>query len=141
MSFATHNSARAYAQVDEDTGVLAANPHQLIVMLFDGALLAIGKAENSLKQGDLMEKGRSIGSAISIVSYGLKASLDFSNGDEIAPRLAGLYDYMVRRLIHANLKNDAAALREISGLLSEIRGAWAEIADDPVVVSMNKAAA
>jgi flagellar protein FliS len=109
-------------------------------MLFDGALLAVAKADTTLKQGDLMEKGRSIGSAIAIISNGLKSSLDFSNGDEIAPRLAGLYDYMVRRLVHANLKNDAAALREVSGLLSEIRGAWAEIADDPAVVSMNKAA-
>lgn len=141
MSFATHNSAQAYAQVDKDTGVLAASSHQLIVMLFDAALLAIAKADSALKQGDLMEKGRSIGSAIAIVSNGLKASLDFSNGDEIAPRLAGLYDFMVRRLIHANLKNDPMVLREVSGLLSEIRGAWMEIADDPAVVSKNKAAA
>ena len=141
MSFATHNSAQAYAQVDKETGVLAANPHQLILMLFDAALLAIAKADTALKHGDLIEKGRSIGSAIAIISMGLKSSLDFSTGDEIAPRLAGLYDYMVRRLVHANLKNDAAALREVSGLLSEIRGAWAEIADDPAVVSKNKAAA
>lgn len=141
MSFARNNSAQAYAQVDKETGVLAANPHQLIVMLFDAALLAIAKADAALRQGDLMEKGRSIGSGIAIISNGLKASLDFSSGDEIAPRLAGLYDFMVRRLVDANLKNDAAALREVSGLLSEIRGAWVEIADDPAVVSMNKAAA
>lgn len=141
MSFANRNSAQAYAQVDQDTGVLAATPHQLIVMLFDAALLAIAKADSALKQGDLMEKGRSIGSGIAIIGNGLKASLDFSGGDDIAPRLAGLYDFMVRRLIHANLKNDSAALREVSGLLSEIRSAWVEIADDPAVVSMNKAAA
>jgi flagellin-specific chaperone FliS len=48
---------------------------------------------------------------------------------------------MVLRLIHANVKNDAVALHEVSGLLSEIRGAWEEIAEDPAVVSATKAAA
>ena len=140
MSFALNNSASAYAQ-GQEVAVMAANPHQLVLMLFDGALLAIAKAEAAVRQGDLMEKGRSIGKATDIITNALKGSLDFSHGDDLAPRLAGLYDYMVRRLVHANLKNDSAALREVSGLLSEIRGAWAEIADDPVVVSKNKAAA
>ncbi len=140
MSFAPHNSLKAYEQAQE-IAIKVASPYQLVLMLFDGALLSIAKAEAALARGDIMEKGRAIGRAADIISNALKGSLDFSQGDELAPRLAGLYDYMVRRLIHANLKNDAAALREVSGLLSEIRGAWAEIADDPVVVSMNKAAA
>lgn len=140
MSFAVNNSAKAYAQA-QAAAVMVASPYQLVLMLFDGALLAIAKADAALAKGDLIEKGRSIGNAADIVSNALKGSLDFSHGDELAPRLAGLYDYMVRRLIHANVNNDAAALREVSRLLSEIRGAWAEIADDPAVVSMNKAAA
>jgi flagellar protein FliS len=139
MSFAVTNSAKAYAQAQE-VAIKVASPYQLVLMLFDGALLSVAKAEAALAKGDLMEKGRAIGRAADIVSNALKGSLDFSHGDDLAPRLAGLYDYMVRRLIHANMKNDAAALREVSGLLSEIRGAWAEIADDPAVVSMNKAA-
>ena len=141
MSFVSQNSAQASARVGVETGVVAANPHQLILMLFDGALLAIAKADASLKQGAVIEKSQAISRATDIISSGLRASLDFSGGDDLAARLAGLYDYMVRRLIHANVKNDLGALREVSGLLAEIRGAWEEIADDPAVASATKAGA
>ncbi len=141
MSFASQNSAQAYARVGVETGVTAANPHQLILMLFEGALLAIAKADASMKQGAIIEKSQAISRATDIISSGLRASLDFSGGDDLAMRLASLYDYMVLRLIHANVKNDTGALHEVSGLLNEIRSAWEEIADDPAVLSATKAAA
>ena len=141
MSFASSNSAQTYAKVGVETAVAAADPHQLIVMLFDGALLAIAKAEGFMRQGMIAEKGEAISRAIDIISNGLKASLDFSAGDELAGRLAALYDYMGVRLVHANLKNDLGALQEVSRLLGEIKSAWGEIADDPAVLSASKAAA
>jgi flagellar protein FliS len=133
--------AQAYADVGMETGVVAANPHRLILMLFDGALLAIAKASNAMQKDQIAEKGQAISHAIDIISNGLAASLDFSEGDELANRLAALYDYMCTRLLHANLHNDLAALNEVSHLLSEIKSAWEEIADDPAVLSHNKAAA
>lgn len=141
MSFASSNSAQTYAKVGVETAVAAANSHQLIVMLFDGALLSIAKAEGFMRQGMIAEKGEAISRAIDIIANGLRASLDFSAGDELAGRLAGLYDYMGLRLVHANLKNDLGALQEVSRLLGEIKSAWGEIADDPAVLSASKAAA
>lgn len=141
MSFASANSAQTYARVGIETGVAAADPHRLILMLFDGALLAIATAENAMQQGRTADKGQAISRAIDIVASGLRASLSFSAGDELANRLAALYDYMVVRLLHANLRNDPAALKEVSRLLAEIKSAWEEIANDPAVASRNKAAA
>ncbi len=140
MSFASPNSAKSYAQVGMETGVAAADPHQLIVMLFDGALLAIAKAGSAMQQRQVAEKGQAISQAIDIIANGLQASLNFSAGDELANRLAALYDYMCTRLVHANLNNDAAALSEVSRLLGEIKSAWEEIADDPAAVSASGAA-
>jgi flagellar protein FliS len=140
MSFASPNSAKSYAQVGMETGVAAADPHQLIVMLFDGALLAIAKAGSAMQQRQVAEKGHAISQAIDIIANGLQASLNFSAGDELANRLAALYDYMCMRLVHANLNNDAAALSEVSRLLGEIKSAWEEIADDPAAVSASGAA-
>ena len=37
---------------------------------------------------------------------------------------------MARRLLHANLNNDSAALDEVLNLLSEIHGAWVSIGDE-----------
>ena len=140
MSFASPNSAKSYAQVGMETGVAAADPHQLIVMLFDGALLAIAKAGSAMQQNQIAEKGQAISQAIDIIANGLQASLNFSAGDELANRLAALYDYMCTRLVHANLNNDAAALSEVGRLLGEIKSAWEEIADDPAAVSASDAA-
>ena len=140
MSFASPNSAKSYAQVGMETGVAAADPHQLIVMLFDGALLAIAKAGSAMQQNQIAEKGQAISQAIDIIANGLQASLNFSAGDELANRLAALYDYMCTRLVHANLNNDAAALSEVGRLLGEIKSAWEEIADDPAAVSASEAA-
>ena len=141
MSFASPNSAATYAKVGLETSVAAADPHRLILMLFDGALLSIATAGNALEEGRVADKGRAISRAIDIVSSGLRASLNFSAGDELPNRLAALYDYMTARLVHANLHNDPAALKEVSRLLGEIKSAWEEIANDPAVASRNKIAA
>lgn len=141
MSFAASNAAQTYARVGRETSVAAASPHQLILMLFDGALLAIAKATTAVQQKQIADKGRTISQAIDIISNSLGASLNFSVGDELANRLAALYDCMCRRLLHANPHNDIAALNEVSHLLGEIKSAWEEIADDPTAVSRNKAAA
>jgi flagellar secretion chaperone FliS len=124
--FATH-SAAAYAKVGIETNVSTANPHQLVLMLFDGALLAINSGAISMANGDVAAKGSSISKAIEIVTFGLKASLDGESGGDLAVRLGSLYDYVCERLFFANSQNNAGALDEASALLSELREAWAQI--------------
>jgi flagellar protein FliS len=140
MSFAS-TSAKAYADVGLETAVAAASPHQLILLLFDGALLAIAKAGSAMQQGHVKEKGEAISKAIEIIAGGLKGSLDFSVDDELAGRLAALYDYMGNRLVHANLHNDPAVLNEVGHLLGEIKSAWEEIGGDAATAPGSKAAA
>lgn len=137
--FATSRTpSQTYSKVGVETGVMGANPHQLILMLFDGALLSIGVAKQAMQDGKIAEKGQAISKTIDIVGNGLKASLDFEAGADISPKLAALYDYINDRLLHANLRNDQAALDEVSRLLKELKGAWEEIASDPAVVSYSR---
>jgi len=117
----------AYAKAGTDVSVAAADPHKLILMLFQGALLAISSAKNQMQQKDVAAKGKSISHAIMIIDEGLKNSLNVNVGGELAQNLSALYGYMIQRLLIANLKNDVAALDEVSGLLSELKGAWEEI--------------
>ena len=114
----------AYANVGLSTDIMAADPHKLTSMLFEGALLAIAKARHAMEQGETAAKGQSISKAIAIIGEGLNASLDKEIGGELARNLSALYDYMVSRLITANLKNDKAALDEVTRLLSELKKAW-----------------
>jgi flagellar protein FliS len=138
----TMNSpAASYARVGVETGVMGASRHQLVLMLFNGAQLAVTMAVSHLDAGNVPEKGSAITRAIDIISNGLRASLDLNAGGDLAQRLDSLYEYMSARLLYANIRNDAAALKEVSGLLGELKEAWEEIADDPTVLSANKAAA
>lgn len=124
-------SAAAYQQVALDLSVETADPHKLIVMLFDGALVALASAKYAMETGNIPSKGASISKAIDIISNGLHASLDIEQGGELAERLSALYDYMASRLLWANLKNDLSALQEVQGLLEELAGAWRQIAPKP----------
>ena len=121
------NPRMAYAQVGVETRIAGADPHQLILMLFDGALMAVSSASHQMEIGDTAAKGQSISRAIDIIGNGLKVSLDLEAGGELAQRLFALYDYMCARLLHANSQNDRAALAEVSHLLGELKGAWEEI--------------
>jgi flagellar protein FliS len=125
----------AYRKVGLETQLESASPHKLVVMLFDGALIAIANAQRHMENKEIAEKGKAVSKAIDIISNGLQVSLDLQSGGEIAERLDALYEYMGQRLLYANLKNDPAALREVSALLQELRSAWEKITDDPAVLS------
>src|SRR5690349_6789629 len=90
---------KAYAKVGVESGVTTADPHKLISMLYQGALLAIASAKNGIMRKDIPAKGAAISKAIMIIDDGLKASLDKDVGGELANNLASLYDYMASRLL------------------------------------------
>jgi flagellar protein FliS len=127
--------ASAYARIGVETGAMSASPHKLICMLFDGAETAIGMARHHMAVGDVVAKGNAISKAIGIVDSGLKASLDAKAaglaGEELVGNLSDLYDYIIQRLLQANLRNDAKALDEAEGLLENIASAWREIDAGP----------
>lgn len=129
-SLSPRRGANVYARLGMETSAMSASPHQLIVMLFDGAIGAIGMARHHMAARRVAEKGLSISKAISIVEEGLKAALDADAGGpagaELVANLSALYDYIVRRLMVANLRNDAAALDEAERLLQSVASAWRE---------------
>lgn len=123
----SQRSVAAYAQVGVETAVTTADPHKLVVMLFEGALLCVGTAKQHMIRSEIAPKGENVSKAINIIANGLKASLDMGVGGELAERLAALYDYMCERLLFANIKNNPAVLDEVHRLLSELKEAWEQI--------------
>lgn len=119
----------AYATVGLETGVAAASPHKLVVMLYDGVIVSLLSAINNIKSANIAAKGAALSKAITIIDNGLRASLDKNAGGEIAANLDALYDYMSRRLLEANIKNDVGIIEEVRGLMADLRSAWVEIGD------------
>ena len=121
------NPAKAYSTVGIETAVQNSSPHQLVILLFEGAREAVIIARSGIEAGDIPKKGMAISKAIDIILNGLRASLNVEEGGNLAQNLYALYDYMARRLLHANMRNDKAALDEVQHLLSEIHSAWITI--------------
>lgn len=126
--FGTRSPAATYAQVGLESAVRSADPHRLVLLLFEGASTAMSMAKLHMQNNQIAERGANISKAIDIIANGLRASLNIEEGGELAERLAALYDYIVQRLLWANMKTDVAALDECMSLLGEIHSAWAEIA-------------
>lgn len=121
------NPIAAYRRMDLESDVLGADPHRLIVLLFDGAEAALTRARACLAAKDINGKSDALVKAIEIINDGLAASLNTESGGELAGNLKALYDYMVSRLIHANAHMDPVAVSEVQKLLGEIAGAWREL--------------
>ncbi|WP_312182537.1 flagellar export chaperone FliS [Pantoea sp. CTOTU46764] len=121
------NGTQAYAKIGVESSVMSANQQQLVTLLFDGAISALVRARLFMQDNNIQGKGNSISKAINIIEGGLKQGLDEQSGDDLTDNLLGLYSYMVRRLVQANLRNDVEALEEVEGLLRNISDAWKEV--------------
>lgn len=129
-----NHPAFAYQRIHLESQISgSATPHRLVSMLFDGALEAIAQAKGAIAAKDIAAKGKAIGRAVSIVEEGLRAALDQGAGGKVARDLNDLYGYITRRLTHANLRNDVAALDECAKLLKPVQEAWNAIAPNPAV--------
>ena len=115
----------AYTQTKAQSGVESASATQLITMLLDGALERVARAQGHMERGELPEQGEVIGKVIDIVAS-LDSYLDHDKGGEVSKTLESLYDYIVRQLYQANLKNDVSVLEEVASLLTEVRAGWVE---------------
>lgn len=127
----SRGAAQAYANVGLETGVVAASPHQLILMLYDGAELAVRMAIRHINDHDQPKKSAAISKASSIILEGLRAALNLQQGGAIAQQMDALYEYMNQRLTQAHIHNQIAPLEEVLGLLRELHEAWRQIGAAP----------
>ena len=116
-------AVQKYARVNAHSGVHSASPHRLIQMLMQASLSAMAVARGHILREETEQKGLALGKAINRIE-GLRASLDTEAGGEIAANLHGLYEYMKRRLLEANLNDDAHAVSEVESLMHEVKAAW-----------------
>lgn len=119
--------AGAYQQVRSHGGVESASPHGLITLLMDGALERLVKARAHMVRGEVAAKGETISKCIEIIG-GLRDGLDPKVEPAMVERLDSLYEYMSRRLLQANMQDDATIIDEVSKLLQQVRDSWVQIA-------------
>lgn len=116
--------ATSAAKVIESGGELSS--HQLIALLMDGGLERALQAKESLSNGNAEEAELLLQKLVGIIN-GLRGSLDFSQGGEVATNLDVLYQYMLNRLEHDEGTAEIEALDEVGSLLTEVKSGWDEI--------------
>ncbi len=97
-------------------------------MLMEGVLKRLAEAKGAIQRQDIAEKGIALGKAVSIIG-GLRDSLNMDVPGGLSQRLDGLYEYMVNRLLVANLNNDEVAIDEVARLMITVKSGWDTIAD------------
>ena len=118
-----------------------ADPKQLIVMLYDGAIRFLEVALNNIgdfKNYDLVNTN--ILKAQDIVTE-LMLSLNMDQGGEIANNLFNLYSFMKKELLEGNVKKEKSHLEVVHSLLKELKGAWEELDPSKAETKPNIAAA
>lgn len=118
------SAVNAYQTVQIDAAVLGASPHELIAKLLSKTIDSVAQAQGYMLNGDIASKTAHIKIATSIISDGLRGSLNMDAGGEIAANLDALYEYMLQRLMTAHAENNPAILGEVSSLLGEVKAGW-----------------
>ena len=108
------------------TNVITADPKRLILMCYEGAIETCKIGKQKIIEKDYEAKGRALTKAQDIINE-LMCSLDLEKGGTIAKNLNSLYNYMLRRIIHADVEKDIKAIDEVVGMLIELKSAWEEI--------------
>lgn len=120
----THTAGHYQAQAVDTAG-----PARLVLMLYDGALGALTRAEQALASTDPVVRidggNRELQRAQDIVSE-LSVTLDHDRGGAVAANLAALYDFCLDRLVTANVRKDPDGLDAVRDVLAGLRGAWAQ---------------
>lgn len=121
VQLAAQNSAlNAYKQ----NSVTTASPGELTLMLYNGCLKFLTKANKAIEEKDIQEKNTNLQKAQAILTE-LMSTLNMDY--DISRQMLPLYEYMNRRLIEANVKNDMSIVDEVIGLTTEFRDAWKQV--------------
>ncbi|WP_088041551.1 flagellar export chaperone FliS [Bacillus sp. EAC] len=112
-----------YEQYQQNS-VNTASPGELTLMLYNGCLKFIHLAKSAIAQQNFEERNKNIIKAQNIIRE-LMVTLNMDI--EVSEQLMQMYDYMNRRLVDANIKNDSSILDEVEGFVTEFRDTWKEV--------------
>lgn len=107
-----------------------ASPIDLIIMLYDRAIVLLDKAKNEILEKKYEGKNTSLTKATDIV-FELLTTLDNDKGGEIATSLSRLYNFVIREITTANTSLSTKELNNAKRILSELRESWISIKNNP----------
>ncbi|NBV85814.1 MAG: flagellar export chaperone FliS [Verrucomicrobia bacterium] len=119
-----------FAQLYKQASVSTASPGMLILMLFDGALQALHRAEHGFSLTVLSRRNEEIHNGLTRahqIIRELQQSLDMGVETEFAEQMYAIYGFMLDRIFDANVKKEQESLPAVISMLKDLRDAWEEM--------------
>jgi len=117
---AINNPYKAYQQ----NSVTQSTPGELTLMLYNGCLKFLNQAKKGIETKDNELKNINIQKAQNILRE-LMITLDPTQ--TISQSMASLYEYMISRLVEANITNDSSLVDEVYTLTTDFRDTWKQV--------------
>lgn len=113
----------AYAQYN-NSKILTASPAELTLMLYEGAIKFCNIAIAAIEHKDIEKAHINIVKTERIIEH-FRLTLDMKY--EVAKDFDRVYEYLLRRLLQANIKKDKEILEEVNEHLRSMRDTWKEV--------------
>jgi flagellar protein FliS len=120
-------AARTYQSIDRHTAVMAGNPIDLVILLYERLLQHLMTASKSMEKNDIAARGLAIGKAIEIIEKGLIGCLDMQQGGDLAVRLKFQYEFWMHQLLRVNMNADPELLKSVDLQVKDILSSWREL--------------
>lgn len=117
---AANNPYASYKQ----TEVKTKTPGELTLMLYEGCLKFIKRAEKAMDEENIQDRNTNLIKAQNIIR---ELMVTLNPSVEISKQMMQMYDFILSRLIDANMKNDKQALKEAEQFVIEFRDTWKEV--------------
>lgn len=117
---AVNNPYQSYLE----NSIQTATPGELTLMLYNGCLKFLKLAKKAIEENDIEQKNVNLQKAQKIL-YELMSTLKMDI--DLSKNMYAMYEYMNRRLIEANIKNDISILNEVEEYVTEFRDTWKEV--------------
>jgi flagellar protein FliS len=107
------------------TKILTANPGELMVMMYNGAVNACERAREKMRE-------RKFDESCELIVHAENILLELSNGlrkeiyPELVANLSRLFEYTYNRLVEANCTRDPQKLADALDILVILRDTWVE---------------
>jgi flagellar protein FliS len=116
------NPYNAFNQYKQNN-ILQAPPEELTWMLYNGVIKFVHQAMVFIDEKNIPKAHETIVRASDIVTE-LNITLDMQY--DVSKRLRSIYDFLLDRLVQANIQKDKKILEEILPFLTEMRDTWKE---------------
>ncbi|MBU9722274.1 MULTISPECIES: flagellar export chaperone FliS [Bacillaceae] len=112
-----------YAKYKQNT-VETKSPGELTLMLYEGCIKFIKRAEKAIDEGKVEDRNTNLIKSQNIIR---ELMVTLKTDSEVAKNMMQMYDFILSRLVDANMNNDKKALQEAETFVVDFRDTWKQV--------------